>query len=284
MSKSVKTMRLPCWLKRLSMEPPFRLFTRFLLERLTVSASTRDQWCLSKRPGYLTGLLSAAGLAYLEGVSEIIAIEFGVAGGQGLVTLQEEAEAVERETGVRIKVFGFDSGDGLPEFTGDHRDHPDYWKPGDFPLDEKSLSGKLSPRTRLLLGEVKKTVPEFIEHIQDVPIGFVSFDLDLYSSTTHALKVFSHPKKSMLKKVPLYFDDVRETLVSHQFAGELLAIKEFNEWNASVKIDIWRGLKVGRPFPESPYFDCMYLAHDLEAIGRINLERDIRHLPLSRNL
>lgn len=280
MLNSIKWTKFPNWLTRLSMESPFRFFTRLLLKRLPVSTSTRDQWCLSKRPGYLTGLLSAAGIARLEGVSEIIAIEFGVAGGQGLLTLQEEAEAVERATGVRIKVFGFDTGGGLPEFTGDHRDHPDYWKPGDFPLDETSLRGKLLPRTRLVLGEVKKTVPEFIERIQDAPIGFVSFDLDLYSSTTHALNVFSHPKKSMLKKVPLYFDDVMETLVSHRFAGELLAIDEFNERNATVKIDVWRGLKVGRPFPECTYFDCMYLAHDLEAIGGVNLERDIRRLPL----
>jgi len=280
MSHAIERIKLPHWFTRLSMESPFRVFTRLLLKRLSISASTRDQWCLSKRPGYLTGLLNAAGLARLEGVSEIIAVEFGVAGGRGLVTLQEEAEAVERETGVRIKVFGFDSGGGLPELTGDHRDHPDFWKPGDFPLDEVSLRRKLSPRTRLVLGEVKKTVPEFIEGIQDAPIGFVSFDLDLYSSTTHALKIFSHPKKSMLQKVPLYFDDVIEPLVSHRFAGELLAIDEFNEQNANVKIDLWRGLKVGRPFPEHPYFDCMYLAYDLEAIGGTTLKRDIRRLPL----
>jgi len=237
---------------------------------------------LSKRPAYLTGLLAAASLAHHEGVSEIIAIEFGVAGGQGLIILQEEAEAIEHETGIRIKVFGFDSGGGLPEFTGDHRDHPDYWKQGDFPLDETSLRQKLSPRTRLILGEVKQTVPEFIERAQNAPIGFVSFDLDLYSSTVHALKIFNHPRKSMLKKVPLYFDDVMETLVSHQFAGELLAIKEFNERDIKVKIDLWRGLKVGRPFPECQYFDCMYLAHDLEAIGKVSLERDIRHLSLGK--
>lgn len=276
-------IHLPSWLERVCMEQPFRFFTRLLLKRLPVSAETRDRWCLSCRPAYLTGLLNAAGIAKFEGVSEIIAIEFGVAGGLGLITMQEEAGLVERHTGVCIKVYGFDSGGGLPEMTGDHRDHPDYWKPGDFPLDEGSLRKKLTSRTRLILGEVKDTVPEFIECIQDAPVGFVSFDLDLYSSTTHALQVLSHPKKSILKKVPLYFDDVLETMVSHRFAGELLAIDEFNDQQSGVKIDLWRGLKIGRPFPDHPYMDCMYLAHDLEAISGVTLDRNIRHLSLELN-
>jgi hypothetical protein len=224
--------------------------------------------------------LNAAGIAKSDGISQIIAIEFGVAGGQGLIAMQEEAEAVERHTGVDIKVYGFDSGGGLPEMTGDYRDHPDYWKTGDFPFDEALLRRQLTSRTHLVLGQVKETVPEFIECIQDAPIGFVSFDLDLYSSTKQALSILSHPKKSILKKVPLYFDDVLESMVSHRFAGELLAIDEFNEQNQLVKIDRWRGLRIGRPFPEHPYFDCMYLAHNLEAISRTTLGRMIRRLPL----
>lgn len=283
MPHAIERIPIPGWLARICAEPPFRFFVRQFLKMLPVSVSTRERWCLSKRPAYLTGLLNAAGIAKLNGVPEIIAIEFGVAGGQGLIVLQEEAEAVERETGVQIKVFGFDGGAGLPELTADYRDHPDYWKPGDFPLDEVPLRQKLSPRTRLILGDVKDTVPEFIECIQDAPIGFVSFDLDLYSSTTHALKVFSHPRKSMLKKVPLYLDDVMESLVSHRFAGELLAVDEFNEQNTRVKIDIWRGLKLGHPFSDHPYMECMYLAHDLEAISGSSLNRGIRCLPLEVN-
>ena len=74
-----------------------------------------------------------------EGIPAISAIEFGVAGGSGLLALEREAAAVEAELGVAIKVYGFDNGPaGLPEFIGDHRDHPDKWRPGDFPLDEAS--------------------------------------------------------------------------------------------------------------------------------------------------
>lgn len=271
-------------LTRLCMEPPFRIFARFLLKRCKVSVITRDLWCLSPRPAYLTGLLHAALLALEEGIPEIIAIEFGVAGGQGLVTLQDEAKTVEGEMGVRIKTFGFDTGTGLPEMSGDYRDHPDYWKTGDFPLDHASLRQHLLPSTRLILGDVKTTVSHFIEHIQDAPIGFISFDLDLYSSTTHALQVLTHPQKWMLKKIPLYFDEVEESLVSHRFAGELLAIDEFNQQSADVKIDVWRGLKSGRPFPDHPYFNRMYVAYDLKAISRTSVYREIERLPLKEGL
>jgi hypothetical protein len=262
------------------MEPPLRFFARLALKRLPMSLYARERWALSKRPAYLTGVLAAAQFARSEGLREMIAIEFGVAGGEGILALQEEANAVETETGVRIKVYGFDSGDGLPEMTGDYRDHPDYWKCGDFPLDEASLRRQLTSRTNLILGPVKDTVPEFIERTQDAPVGFVSFDLDLYSSTKQALRILSHPKKSILKKVPLYFDDVLESMVSHRFAGELLAIEEFNEQHSHVKIDVWRGIQMGRPFPEHPYLHCMYLAHDLEAISGMTLDRDIRRLPM----
>lgn len=86
------------------------------------------------------------------------------------------------------------------------------------------------------------------------PIGFVSFDLDLYSSTRDALQIFALPDKRMLWHVPLYLDDI-EFLFNHNFAGELLAIDEFNEEGSGVKIDRWYGVKIGRPFPERSFLD-----------------------------
>jgi hypothetical protein len=262
------------------MEQPFRIFTKALLKQLPISVRTRELWSISHRPGYLLGLLNGAGIARYQQIPEISALEFGVAGGQGLLALQSEAEAVEKETGVKIKVYGFDRGSGLPEMINDYRDHPDYWKPGDFPMDVNRLRAKLQPRTQLILGDVEETTRQFIERIQTSPIGFISFDLDLYSSTTHAFTVLTHSHKQMLRQVPLYFDDVVESFVSHRFAGELLAIDEFNERSESVKIDRWRGVKSGRPFPEETYLDKMYIAYDLEAISAAKIEREARRLPL----
>jgi len=41
-------------------------------------------------------------------------VEFGVAGGNGLVAMEDHAKAIERETAVRIRAVGFFSGGGLP--------------------------------------------------------------------------------------------------------------------------------------------------------------------------
>jgi len=266
-------------LTRLAMEPPFRIVARALLKRLPVSIETRALWELSARPAYLLGVLTAAKAARSQGVDEISVIEFGVAGGSGLLALQAEAAAVERATGVGVKVFGFDSGGGLPELIGDYRDHPDAWKPGDYRMDVEALRTRLDPRTRLVLGRVEETARSFVADHDPPPIGFASIDLDLYSATAAALAVFEGEERRMLRQVPLYFDDV-EFLFNHRFAGELLAIDEFNARNANVKIDQWYGVRDGRPFPERAFLSKMFVEHDLEAISGVELERSARRLPL----
>jgi hypothetical protein len=254
-------------LVKLLKEPPLRLFARKLFSMLPVSASTRGLWDISPRPNYLCGVLLAAQQAREEGVAAISAVEFGVAGGNGLVALQAEAEAVERETGVQISVFGFDNGPGgLPEFIGDYRDHPDAFQPGDYPMDEARLRARLAPRTTLILGNVRDTVPAFVREGGAPPIGFISVDLDLYSSTMLALQILTLPGRRLLRRTFLYFDDI-DQVFTHRFAGELLAIDEFNDANATIKIDRLRGYNIDRPFPDKAYLRMMYVAHDLEAIA-----------------
>ena len=77
----------------------------------------------------------------------------------------------------------------------------------------------------------------------------------------------------MLLRTVLYFDDV-DFDCSHQFAGELLAIREFNDQNDAVKIDRWRGCRKGCVFHENPWIEKMYVAHDLEAISDVTLDRN----------
>jgi hypothetical protein len=269
------------FLTRVGMEQPFRILVRALLKRLSVSVKTRALWELSDRPAYLLGVLTAAEQARRQKVPEIAVVEFGVAGGSGLITLQAEAEAIEGETGIRIKVYGFDAGAaGLPEFIGDYRDHPDAWQPGDYPMDEAVLRPHLAKRTTLILGNVKDTIPNFFDDFQPPPIGFVSFDMDLYSSTRDALVIFTHPNKKMLWHVPLYFDDI-DFLFNHKFAGELLAIDKFNEESPIVKIDRWYGVAGGRPFPEREFLKKLYVAHDLEAITKTVLRREVAMYPFT---
>ena len=44
--------------------------------------------------------------------------EFGVASGAVLLNLAELAEPVGAETGIEIRIFGFDTGAGLPPIRG----------------------------------------------------------------------------------------------------------------------------------------------------------------------
>jgi hypothetical protein len=270
--------RIHDFVKRLAKEPPFRVLTQAIIKRSRPSLRDRVLWEISPRPSYLLGVYTAARIAREHGVKEIAAIEFGVAGGAGLVALQAEAEAVESVMGVGVRVFGFDSGSGLPEFTAGYRDHPEFWSPGDFPMDLERLRPRLTSRTTLVLGNVSATVTDFFSKYLAPPIGFIAFDLDLYSSTRDALRIFSQPDTMMLKHVPLYFDDT-DGYFNHRFAGELLAIDEFNHESTAVKIDFWRGLKSGTPFPEHRYFEKMYMAHDLRSTCNAS-PRPTRTLPL----
>jgi hypothetical protein len=264
------------------MEPPFRILVRAALRYLPASIHTRSVWEISRRPHYLLGVYTAACLARRQNVGRIAVVEFGVAGGEGLLALEEDARAVAQETGVEIRVYGFDAGaGGLPPFCGDYRDHPDFWRPGDFPMDVDALKSKLDRSTQLILGDVAETVPRFVAEMQTEPVGFVAIDLDLYSSTCAALQLFAHPGKRMLRQVPIYLDDV-DLIINHRFAGELLAIEEFNRDHADVKIDRWRGVRKGRPFPERPYLDKLFVAHDLKAISGCAVERSNASLPLRR--
>ncbi len=269
-------------LDRIAAEPPFRVVARAALKRLPVSLDTRVRWELSPRPQYLLGVHTAAVEALRQGVPEITVVEFGVAGGAGLVVLQDEAAAVEAATGVCIRVYGFDAGAaGLPAFIGDYRDHPDAWRPGDYPMKEGELRARLDPRrTTLVIGDVRETVPSFFKRYDAPPLGFLAIDLDLYSSTRDALGILASPGREMLQHVPMYFDDV-EFLFNHRFAGELLAIDEFNGQHPDVKIDRWHGVRAGRPFPERGYFDKFFVAHDLAGISHAGLERAPGELSLS---
>ncbi len=74
------------------------------------------------------------------------------------------------------------------------------------------------------------------------PIGFVAFDLDLYSSTMAALDIFRGGLDLVMPRVICYFDDIIG--FSHNdFAGERLAISEFNREADDRKLSPIYGLR-----------------------------------------
>ena len=211
------------------------------------------------KPMYTWGTIQAAGLAKVLKIPRISVIEFGVAGGAGLIALEHVAERVEQLTDVAIDVYGFDTGTGLPK-PRDFRDQPNMWFEGQLPMNRSRLETSLS-RASLRIGLVSDTVPELLSQ-KPAPIGFVSFDLDLYSSTTDALSLYNAAYDYLLPRVVSYFDDILGHTYN-DFSGERLAIAEFNDVNEWRKLSPVRGLRYFVPVRHRhhAFWDGMYLAH-----------------------
>src|SRR6185503_11087279 len=92
-------------------------YVRGLWKRFPVGPlDLRMKWgILPEYPPYAYGVFFAAQLAAALGIERISALELGVAGGRGLLALERIAAAVERRFPVRIDVYGFDTGEGMPE-------------------------------------------------------------------------------------------------------------------------------------------------------------------------
>ena len=101
-------------------------------------------------------------------------------------------------------------------------------------IDVDALRARLT-RAQLVLGDVADTTPEWIEHGAVAPIGFASFDLDLYSSTVDALAVLETSTDRLLPRIHCYFDDTTGFTYG-DLNGERRAIAEFNEKNDERKV------------------------------------------------
>jgi len=184
-----------------------------------------------ERPWYGHFIYEAGILAKALGHSKVSIIEFGVAGGNGLINIEKHVEIISRELNLDFEVYGFDLEIGLPK-SDNYKDMTYAWNPGSFEMDVKKLKARLRI-SKLIIGDVVETVPEFFEKYDPAPIGCIMFDLDYYSSTKHAFRIFDGDQKYSLPRVNCYFDDVNLT---NEFIGELNAIKEFNEQNENKKI------------------------------------------------
>ena len=241
----------------------------------------RLTWDAHPYPQYAYGLYMAAREAQRLGVPAIAAIEFGVAGGNGLLALERHARDIEQLSGVKIAVYGLDAGDGLPP-AATNRDLPYVWRHGQFKMDRDALRARLE-RAELLLGDVADTVGELTERVADTPVGFVSFDLDYYTSTVDALRLFDAPDASLLPRVFCFFDDFiggDDELHSH-FAGELLAIDEFNAAHEQRKLGAIWGLRYKRRI-KAHWNESTYVLHCFEhPLYSRYIGREEWELPLS---
>lgn len=154
------------------------------------------------RQQHAYGILAAADIAKTQGVATVALLEFGVASGAGLLNICQVANSVTAATGVNFLVFGFDTGKGMPPPLS-YRDHPELYQEGDFPMDNAALEARLPPNAKLILGELSKTIPKFLATTDStVPIGFISIDVDYYSSTVDALRVLDGPPSAICHACP----------------------------------------------------------------------------------
>ena len=241
------------------------LLVIFLIRKLPLKWFFRFRMYIDgiDRPYYAYGLYQAALEAKALGILKISVYEFGVAGGHGLIILEKLSEQVTRLTGVKIEIYGFDQAIGLPS-PSDYRDVPYIWQKGFYKMDVESLKSKIDPSTKLVLGNVKRTVPTFIKK-EVSPVGFIAFDLDYYTSTRDALKIFEVADNKMLPRVFCYFDDIVGTdeEILSEYVGELLAIKEFNSKHKTKKIAKIQGMYYKRTI-KSTWSDMMYVMHNFD--------------------
>jgi hypothetical protein len=226
-------------------------------------------WCAANgvraRPQYLWPLLHAAHAARAYGLPAISALEFGVAGGNGLLDMEEAAATATRLTGTRIEIVGFDSGSGMPA-SEDPRDSPWLIEPAYFSMDEAALRARLKS-AQLVLGDVAETVPRWAES-GHAPIGFAAFDLDYYSSTAHALRVLERDPERLLPRVPCYFDDLFGYGFT-EFTGAHAALAEFNGSHEHRRLGKIHGLRFELP-PEEfqrSWHEKLYVLHAFDHPG-----------------
>lgn len=127
-------------------------------------------------------------------------------------------------------------------------------------MEVEQLKKRLT-RAKLMLGPVEKTLLTFLAS-NPAPVGFISFDLDYYSSTVQAFKLLDADKQILLPRIYCYFDDILGHIYS-DFTGERLAIREFNAAHPMRKISPIYGLKhfLPKPHDQEEWAEMIYLVH-----------------------
>lgn len=229
------------------------------------------------RQNHAFSLYEAFKIAKQQKVNRISVIEFGVSTGGGLMNICKIANKLSKLFEIEVIIFGFDTGEGMPA-PKDFRDHPELYQQGDFKMDQKLLLNKLPDNCKLIIGPIENTLTEFLNLLdkENAPLGFISFDLDYYSSTNTALELLKCPAKYLLPKLPLYFDDL--ALWSHNSkSGEWLSIKEFNKTCHHRVIEQDPFLKNRRVFKNAEWLNHIYFLHvlDSDIRNQINQQREI---------
>ena len=96
------------------------------------------------------------------------------------------------------------------------------------------------------------------QKLKTAPIGFVSLDVDQYVSSKDALAVLAGSVDILQPVIPVWVDDSYLSVLQTTWAGEGLAIREFNDEQPLRKIE----QKIVRTddYPRL-WHHCIYFAH-----------------------
>jgi hypothetical protein len=269
--------------KRIAVErltEPLHLNAIALGVALVGSTRAKAAFDVLVRQQHAYGLLDAADAARERGLRRVTVVELGVGGGAGLLNICELAGRISRATEIEFDIVGFDTGAGLPP-PSDHRDHPELYAAGSFPHEREELQRALPANARIVYGDLRDTVDEFAASLTpEAPLGFATLDVDYYSSSKHALRVFLGEASCYLPAVCVYVDDVHERTHT-RFAGELLAIDEFNEEHELRKLDLDRSLAYSRVFKHAEWLQHMYRLHVFDHPERsdVTVRREVEVAP-----
>ena len=214
------------------------------------------------KPHYESILYEACLEAKKLGINSVSVLELGVAGGNGILSLEKYKKKIERVLDINITISGFDTGSGLPE-TGKDEDLPFFWRSNLYKIDKEALEKKIN--SKIFYGDVKNTVEDFAK-INQNKICCIFFDLDLYTSTINFLNQIPKIKDHFLPRVLCYFDDVYvpENYIN-QFNGIFKAIDEFNnkfsEFKLGYSVDSHKNFKF--PLAKSSVYTLHYFKHNL---------------------
>ena len=187
------------------------------------------------RPHYETILLETCLEAKKLRYEEITVLELGVAGGNGIISLEKYKKKIEALYDIKINIYGFDSGEGIPP-SNSKFDLPFHWKQGDFTTDKNLL--EKNTKSKIIYGDIRDSIDEFVKY-KPKNIIAIFFDMDLYTSTKNFLNQIDKIQEYLAPRVYCYFDDIfNPNHWINKDVGEQLAIEEFNIENKNLKIGL----------------------------------------------
>lgn len=149
-------------------------------------------------------------------------LEFGVCHGSSMLLMYE---ALQEESMDQMRLFGFDSFEGLPE------DDEGHWTKGSFSANENDVLKRFSEnnvdlgRVHLIKGFYSDTLNDELLAKHDLKkAGVIMIDCDMYTSTIEALE-FCEPL--IQDEVVMVFDDWNP--LAQENKGEKRAFDEFLE-------------------------------------------------------